>query len=95
VATEIRLAERASRLGLQFDYRVRLRRMTDMAMMAAAGAGVAIVSEASTADLDRGEVAIVPLDDGWAQRRLYLFYLCARDFRRLPSAVTALAQALR
>jgi DNA-binding transcriptional LysR family regulator len=91
VAMEIHLAERASRLGLQLDYRVRLRRMTDMAMMAAAGIGIAIVSEASTADLGRDEVAIVPLDDTWAQRRLYL---CARDFRRLPSAAAALSQAL-
>jgi DNA-binding transcriptional LysR family regulator len=91
VAMEIHLAERASRLGLQLDYRVRLRRMADMAMMAAAGVGIAIVSEASAADLDRDEVAIVPLDDTWAHRRLYL---CARDFRRLPSAAAALSQGL-
>jgi DNA-binding transcriptional LysR family regulator len=91
VAMEIHLAERASRLGLQLDYRVRLRRMTDMAMMAAAGIGIAIVAEASTADLGRDEVAIVPLDDTWAHRRLYL---CARDFRRLPSSAAALSQAL-
>jgi DNA-binding transcriptional LysR family regulator len=90
-ALDIHLAERASRLGLQLDYRVRLKRMADMAMMVAAGVGIAIVSGASAADLSRDDLVIVPLEDAWAHRRLYL---CARDFRRLPSAAAALAQAL-
>jgi hypothetical protein len=90
-ALEIQLAERPSRLGLQLDYRVRRKRMADMAMMATAGVGVAIVSGASAADLARGDLAIVPLEDAWAHRRLYL---CARDFRRLPSSAVALSQAL-
>jgi DNA-binding transcriptional LysR family regulator len=90
-ALDIHLAERASRLGLQLDYRVRLKRMADMAMMVAAGVGIAIVSGASAADLSRDHLVIVPLEDAWAHRRLYL---CARDFRRLPSAAAALAQAL-
>lgn len=91
VALEIHLAERASRLGLQLNYRVRLKRMADMAMMAAAGVGIAIVSGASAGDLSREDLAIVPLEDPWSHRRLYL---CARDFRRLPPSAAALSQAL-
>jgi DNA-binding transcriptional LysR family regulator len=90
-ALEIHLAERASRLGLQLDYRVRLKQIADMAMMAAAGVGIAIVSGASAVDLARDDLAIVPLEDAWAHRRLCL---CARDFRRLPSSAAALSQAL-
>lgn len=91
VALEIHLAERASRLGLQLNYRVRPKRMTDMAMMAAAGVGIAIVSGASVSDLSRDDLAIVPLEDAWAHRRLYL---CARDFRQLPPSAAALSEAL-
>lgn len=91
VALETHLAERASRLGLQLDYRIRVKRMSDMAMMAAAGVGIAIVSGASATDLVRDDLAIVPLEDAWAHRRLCL---CARDFSRLPSAAAALLRAL-
>ena len=84
-ALDIHLAERASRLGLQLDYRVPMKRMADVAMMAAAGVGIAIVSGASAADLSRDDLVVVPLEDAWAHRRLYL---CARDFRRLPSSAS-------
>jgi DNA-binding transcriptional LysR family regulator len=90
-ALETHLAERASRLGLTLNYRTRLRRAEDVAMLARAGVGLAVSSEASVADIDRRDLAILPLDDPWARRRLFL---CARDFRALSPHAALLADRL-
>jgi DNA-binding transcriptional LysR family regulator len=60
-------------------------------MLVAAGVGLAILSETSVADLDRRRLAILPLEDTWAHRRLHL---CARDFRNLTPHANLLAQHL-
>jgi DNA-binding transcriptional LysR family regulator len=90
-ALETHLAERASRLGQQLLYRVRLKRVADVGSLVAAGVGIAVLSESSLPELDRSGLAIVPLRDAWAQRRLYL---CARDFQALTLPATLLARHL-
>ena len=90
-ALETHLAERASRLGLQLAYRTRLGRMRDVATLVAAGVGIAITSEPSAADLDREGLSIIPLNDAWASRRLYL---CARDFQTVTPPAAALIRYL-
>jgi DNA-binding transcriptional LysR family regulator len=90
-ALETHLAERASRLGVQLSYRTRLRRMSDVGLLVTAGIGIAIQSESSLGELDRHGLAILPLEDAWAHRRLYL---CARDFRTLTPHADLLSQLL-
>ncbi|MDE1182365.1 LysR family transcriptional regulator [Paraburkholderia sp.] len=77
---ETHLAYRASRLGRQIEYRVQLRSIEHVARMVEANIGLAILSEASAAQLREPALAIVRLSDPWATRRLYL---CARDFTTL------------
>ncbi|WP_347558006.1 LysR substrate-binding domain-containing protein [Robbsia sp. KACC 23696] len=90
-ALEKHLAERASRRGRTLDYRIRLRSVEDLADMVEAGVGVAVVSMASIQRLNRSGLAVSPLADGWATRRLHL---CARDFDALTAHAALLAQLL-
>ena len=84
------LAERASRLGRQLDYRIQLRNIEHVAMYVEAGIGVSILSDALARTLRR-DLAILPLAEAWATRRLYL---CARDFSALTPHAGLLAQQL-
>ena len=90
-ALEIDLGERAARLGRQINYRVRVRSVEDVGMLVEAGVGIAILSEVSAAKLRSPGVAIVPLSEPWAFRRLHL---CARDFSALAPQANLLAQQL-
>lgn len=90
-ALETHLAERAARLGRQLDYRIQLRNVDNVAMHVAAGVGISILSGALAQTL-RGDLAILPLSEPWATRRLYL---CARDFSVLTPHAGLLAQQLR
>jgi molybdate transport repressor ModE-like protein len=89
-ALETYLAERASRLGRQLDYRIRLRNTENVAMHVEAGIGIAIVSDAVARTMRR-DLAILPLSETWATRRLHL---CARDFATLTPHAKLLAQQL-
>lgn len=89
-ALETYLAERASRLGRQLDYRIRLRNTDNVGMHVEAGIGVSILSEAVAKTLRR-DVIILPLSEAWSARRLCL---CARDFSTLPPHANLLAQQL-
>ena len=89
-ALETHLAERAARLGRQLDYRIRLRTSEHVAMYVEAGIGVSIMSAALAAGIRR-DLAILPLAEAWAARRLYL---CARDFAALPPHAGLLARQL-
>lgn len=89
-ALEIYLAEHASRFGQQLNYRVQLRRVDDVALHVKAGIGISILSEALVHGLRR-DVAILPLSEAWAARRLYL---CARDFSILSPHADLLARKL-
>jgi molybdate transport repressor ModE-like protein len=84
------LAERASRLGRQLDYRIQLRNTEHVAMHVEAGVGISILSDAVARTLRR-DLAILPLSEAWATRRLYL---CARDFSALTPHAHLLAQQL-
>jgi len=89
-ALETHLAERASRLGRQLDYRIQLRNTDHVAMHVEAGIGISILSDGMARTLRR-DLAILPLSDAWATRRLYL---CARDFSALTPHAGLLAQQL-
>ena len=84
------LAERAARLGRQLDYRIQLRNTEQVAMHVDAGIGISILSDAVARTLRR-DLAIVPLSEAWATRRIYL---CARDFAALTPHAQLLAQQL-
>lgn len=90
-ALEVHLAERASRLGRQIPYRVKLRNLADVGTMIAAGVGITVLSEAGVAQLNQATLRVIDLDAPWAARRLYL---CARDFRTLTPAAALLADHL-
>lgn len=89
-ALETHLAERASRLGRQLDYRIQLRNIDNVAMHVEAGIGISILSSALARQLRRG-LAILPLAEPWATRRLYL---CAREFSALTPHAGLLARQL-
>jgi molybdate transport repressor ModE-like protein len=89
-ALETHLAERAARLGRQLDYRVKLRNTEHVAMYVEAGIGIAILSNALAGTIRR-DLAILPLDEAWAVRRLHL---CARDFGALTPHAALLARQL-
>jgi len=89
-ALETHLAERASRLGRQLNYRVQFRSVEHVAMLVEAGIGISILSHAMGHSLRR-DLAIVPLAEPWAARRLYL---CARDFSALTPHADLLARQL-
>lgn len=89
-ALETHLAERASRLGRQIDYRIQLRNIEDVGMHVEAGIGIAILSDGMAGAIHR-DLAIIPLSETWSTRRLYL---CARDFSTLTPHAELLAQQL-
>lgn len=89
-ALETHLAERASRLGRQIDYRIQLRNIEDVGMHVEAGIGIAILSDGMARAIHR-DLAIIPLSETWSTRRLYL---CARDFSTLTPHAELLAQQL-
>jgi DNA-binding transcriptional LysR family regulator len=90
-ALEMHLAERASRIGRQISYRIQMRGIENVGMMVEAGVGIGILSEASARRLERPGLAIMPLAEPWAMRRLYL---CARDFDALTPHAALLAKQL-
>ena len=90
-ALERHLADRASRLGRQLQYRVRLRNVADLSRLIAAGVGIAILPAACTQSLGDADIVVLPLSEAWTTRRLHL---CARDFSALTPHAQALAQQL-
>jgi DNA-binding transcriptional LysR family regulator len=90
-ALEIHLGGYASRLGRQMNYRVQLRSVENVGMLVEAGIGIAILSEASTTELRRPGLSILPLLEPWASRQLHL---CVRDFSALTPHANLFAQQL-
>lgn len=89
-ALETHLAERASRLGRQLDYRIQLRNIDHVALHVEAGIGISIMSSALARQIRR-DLAVVRLSEPWATRRLFL---CARDFSALTPHAGLLAKQL-
>lgn len=89
-ALEAHLAERAARLGRQLDYRIQLRQLDNVAMYVEEGIGISILSGALARTIRR-DLAILPLSEPWASRKLYL---CARDFSGLTPHAELLARQL-
>lgn len=76
------LASHAARLGRRIGYRVRLGSFDAVARLVEAGVGIGILPLAA-AELRRTDgLTIVPLADGWADRRLLI---CARRFADLSA----------
>jgi DNA-binding transcriptional LysR family regulator len=90
-ALEMHLAERASRLGRQIEYRIQIRGIENVGLLVEAGIGIAILSEVSAKTLMRPGLAILTLAEPWATRRLFL---CARDFDTLAPQARLLMKAL-
>jgi DNA-binding transcriptional LysR family regulator len=90
-ALEIHLAEHAARLGRQIHYRIRLRSIDHVGMLVEAGIGLAVLSEASAAELHHADLTVMPLQAPWARRQLHL---CARDFSALTPHASLLVRQL-
>lgn len=87
------LAGHAARAGGRMRTRVRVRGLDAACRMVALGAGVAVVPEAAARRWDGGDgaLAVVPLEDPWAKRRLVVV---ARRLDALSSHARRLAEHL-
>jgi DNA-binding transcriptional LysR family regulator len=86
------LAGHAARTGARMRTRVRVRGLDAACRMAALGAGVAVVPEAAARRwTGGGALALVPLEDFWAERRLVVV---VRRLDALPSHARRLAEHL-
>jgi DNA-binding transcriptional LysR family regulator len=86
------LAGHAVRAGGRMRMRVRVRGLDAACRMVALGAGVAVVPEAAARRWDRGgALALVRLDESWAERRLMVV---VRRLDALPAHARRLAEHL-
>jgi len=86
------LAAHAARTGALMRTRVRVRGLDAACRMVALGAGVAVVPEAAARRWKgEGVLALVPLEDPWAERRLVVV---VRRLDTLPSHARRLAEHL-
>jgi DNA-binding transcriptional LysR family regulator len=86
------LAEQAMRAGGRMRTRIRVRGLDAACRMVSLGAGVAVVPEAAARQWgDAGALAILPLNDPWAERRLAVV---VRRLDALPSHARRLAEQL-
>jgi len=86
------LAEHAARTGALMRTRVRVRGLDAACRMVALGAGIAVVPEAAARRWNgEGALALVPLSDPWAERRLMVL---VRRLDTLPSHARRLAEHL-
>lgn len=86
------LAGHAARAGGRMRTRVRVRGLDAACRMVALGAGVAVVPEAAAKPWEeRGALAIVSLEEPWAERRLVV---AVRRLDALPSHAQRLAEHL-
>ncbi len=81
-ALQAHLALQAAREGRSFKIRVRFSKFEAICAMVGGGIGLAIIPEILAQKHRKGAaIRLIPLSDGWAQRRLLI---CARKFSALP-----------
>ncbi|MBV9654689.1 MAG: LysR family transcriptional regulator [Acetobacteraceae bacterium] len=86
------LAGHAARAGGRMRTRVRVRGLDAACRMVALGAGIAVVPEGAARHWDgRGALAIIQLEDAWAERHLVV---AVRGLDALPSHARRLAEHL-
>ncbi|MGI4802008.1 MAG: LysR substrate-binding domain-containing protein [Janthinobacterium lividum] len=86
------LAGHAARAGGRMRTRVRVRGLDVACRMVALGAGIAVVPEAAAKRwTERGALAVVSLEDSWAERHLVVV---VRKLEALPSHTWRLAEHL-
>jgi DNA-binding transcriptional LysR family regulator len=86
------LAGHAARAGGQMRTRVRVRGLDAACRMVGLGAGIAVVPEAAAQQgLERGALALIPLEDCWSERRLVV---AVQRFDTLPSHAKRLVEHL-
>jgi DNA-binding transcriptional LysR family regulator len=86
------LARNAARTGARLRTRVRVRSLDAVCRMVALGGGIAVVPEAAARRWNRdGALALVPLEDRWAERRLAVV---VRRLDALPFHARRLAEHL-
>ena len=91
-ALSAHLSQQAARLGRVPRFRVRLRGVTALARMVEAGVGIAVLPEIAARRCQREMMlAVVPLADPWALRRLVL---CVRRLEALPVHARRLVEHL-
>ena len=93
VALQNHIGRHAARLGTRLRFRARLRDFDAICDLVAADVGIAIIPEGAARRCAASmPIAIVRLQDDWANRRLVI---CARDFKTLPRPARQLAEHLR
>jgi DNA-binding transcriptional LysR family regulator len=92
-ALQVYVDGQAARAGRRLKTRIRLAGFDATCKVVESGIGVAVVSKIAAERCKRSmAIAVVPLSDPWAVRRLRI---CARDFRALPIAARELVACLR
>jgi DNA-binding transcriptional LysR family regulator len=92
-ALQVYIDGQASRAGRPLKTRVRLSGFDATCKVVESGIGIAVVSKIAAERCKRSmAIAVVPLSDAWALRRLRI---CARSFRALPAPARELVDALR
>jgi DNA-binding transcriptional LysR family regulator len=92
-ALQVYVDGQAAREGRRLKTRIRLSGFDAACKVVESGIGIAVVSKIAAARCARSmAIAMVPLSDAWALRRLRI---CARSFRALPPPARALVEALR
>lgn len=86
------VVQAASVCGVRLKMRVEVGSFEAVCRIVEAGVGVAIISEKAARRIERSvRVAVVPLRDEWAVRKLHI---CMREFAALPSFSRDLVEAL-
>lgn len=92
-ALQVYIDGQATRAGHTLKTRVRLSGFDATCKVVESGIGIAVVSRIAAERCRRSmAIAMVPLSDAWALRRLRI---CARSFRGLPAPARQLVEALR
>lgn len=90
-ALAVYLEEQALHNGSRMQIRIRADGFDGVMRMVARGAGLGIVPLAAVQRATPQAFKILPLNEGWARRKLLL---CARDFAALPAYARAVLDAL-